>query len=252
MSQLCKSQLQSPLAQCLLIRYAVRVIEDGADAAQERQSYDFLESCLRHKNDMVIFEAARAICNLRNVTPRELTPAITVLQLFLNSQKPVLRFASARALNKVAVNHPLSVSACNLDLESLISDSNRSIATLAITTLLKTGSEFSVDRLMKQISSFMADIADEFKIVVVDAIRSLCLKYSQKHRLLMSFLSNILREEGGYEYKKAIVDSILLLIREIPEAMEPGLSHLCEFIEDCEFTVLSVQVMNASCETGQK
>jgi hypothetical protein len=36
------------------------------------------------------------------------------------------------------------------DLESLISDSNRSIATLAITTLLKTGSEFSVDRLMKQ------------------------------------------------------------------------------------------------------
>ena len=62
------------------------------------------------------------------------------------------------------------------DLESLISDSNRSIATLAITTLLKTGSEFSVDRLMKQISSFMADIADEFKIVVVDAIRSLCLK----------------------------------------------------------------------------
>ena len=28
---------------------------------------------------------------------------------------------------------------------------------------------------MKQISSFMADIADEFKIVVVDAIRSVCV-----------------------------------------------------------------------------
>lgn len=48
---------------------------------------------------------------------------------------------------------------------------NRSIATLAITTLLKTGSEGSVDRLMKQISSFMNEIADEFKIVVVKAIR---------------------------------------------------------------------------------
>lgn len=47
----------------------------------------------------------------------------------------------------------------------------RSIATLAITTLLKTGSEGSVDRLMKQISSFMNEIADEFKIVVVKAIR---------------------------------------------------------------------------------
>jgi len=34
-----------------------------------------------------------------------------------------------------------------------------------------------VDRLMKQITNFMSDIADEFKIVVVEAIRSLCLKY---------------------------------------------------------------------------
>lgn len=58
----------------------------------------------------------------------------------------------------------------------------------------------------------------------------------------MNFLSNILREEGGFEYKKAIVDSILILIREIPDAKESGLSHLCEFIEDCEFTYLSTQV----------
>jgi hypothetical protein len=43
---------------------------------------------------MVIFEAARAICGLRDVTARELSPAITVLQLFLSSSKPVLRFAA--------------------------------------------------------------------------------------------------------------------------------------------------------------
>lgn len=36
----------------------------------------------------------------------------------------------------------------------------------------QTGNESSVDRLMKQISSFMSEISDEFKIVVVDAIRS--------------------------------------------------------------------------------
>eukprot|EP00882_Tetradesmus_deserticola_P033512 GHRQ01038286.1.p3 GENE.GHRQ01038286.1~~GHRQ01038286.1.p3 ORF type:complete len:114 (+),score=48.16 GHRQ01038286.1:243-584(+) len=88
---------------------------------------------------MVIFEAARAICNLRDVTARELTPAITVLQLFLSSSKPVLRFAAVRTLNKVAMTHPMAVTNCNIDMESLITDQNRSIATLAITTLLKTG-----------------------------------------------------------------------------------------------------------------
>lgn len=62
------------------------------------------------------------------------------------------------------MKHPSAVTACNLDLENLITDSNRSIATLAITTLLKTGSESSVDRLMKQISSFVSEISDEFKV----------------------------------------------------------------------------------------
>lgn len=65
------------------------------------------------------------------------------------------------------MTHPAAITACNMDLESLITDSNRSIATLAITTLLKTGAESSVDRLMKQISSFVNEISDEFKIVVV-------------------------------------------------------------------------------------
>jgi hypothetical protein len=60
----------------------------------------------------------------------------------------------------------------------------------------------------------------------------------------MNFLSNVLREDGGFEYKKAIVDAILVLIRDIPEAKEMGLAQLCEFIEDCEFTFLSVQILH--------
>ena len=82
------------------------------------------------------------------------------------------------------------------------------------------------------------------QIVVVEAVRALCLKFPAKYRALMTFLSNVLREEGGFEYKKAIVSSILALIQEIPDAKEMGLSHLCEFIEDCEFTFLSTQILH--------
>ncbi|KAL9253317.1 Coatomer subunit gamma-like protein [Drosera capensis] len=244
-TSLTRGAVRSPLAQCLLIRYTSQVIRESGTNIQagDRQFYDFLEGCLRHKAEMVIFEAARAITELSGVTSRELTPAITVLQLFLSSSKPVLRFAAVRTLSKVAMTHPMAATNCNTDIESLISDQNRSIATLAITTLLKTGNESSVDRLMKQITNFMSDIADEFKIVVVEAIRSLCIKFPLKYRSLMNFLSNILRE-GGFEYKKAIVDSIVILIRDIPDAKESGLLHLCEFIEDCEFTYLSTQILH--------
>ena len=48
---------------------------------------------------------------------------------------------------------------------------------------------------MKQISSFMSEISDEFKIVVVEAIQTLCPKFPRKHNSLMSFLAVMLREE---------------------------------------------------------
>ena len=53
----------------------------------------------------------------------------------------------------------MAVTNCNIDMESLISDQNRSIATLAITTLLKTGNESSVDRLLKQVTHSLASLA---------------------------------------------------------------------------------------------
>jgi len=51
--------------------------------------------------------------------------------------------------------------------------------------LLKTGNEASVDRLMKQIEGFMSEISDEFKVVVVEAIRSLCIKFPSKQQSMV-------------------------------------------------------------------
>ncbi|KFO29351.1 Coatomer subunit gamma-2 [Fukomys damarensis] len=168
------------------------------------------------------------------------------------SPKPALRYAAVRTLNKVAMKHPSAVTACNLDLENLITDSNRSIATLAITTLLKTGSESSVDRLMKQISSFVSEISDEFKVVVVQAISALCQKYPRKHSVMMTFLSNMLRDDGGFEYKRAIVDCIITIVEENPDSKEAGLAHLCEFIEDCEHTVLATKILHLLGKEGPR
>lgn len=249
-----RGAVRSPMAQLLLVRYVAQVIADSPPPAGggPRPFFDFLETCLRHKSEIVIFESARAICNMREVTTRELTPAVTVLQLFLSSMKPVLRFAAVRTLNRVAMSHPMAVTSCNIDMEALIADPNRSIATLAITTLLKTGNESSIDRLLKQISGFMGELADEFKIVVVEAIRGLCLKFPSKYRGMLAFLAGVLREDGGFEYKRAIVDAILAIIQEIPEAKETGLAQLSEFIEDCEFTFLSVQILHLLGAEGPK
>ncbi|TDH65130.1 uncharacterized protein CCR75_000650 [Bremia lactucae] len=248
-TQLQKTNLRSNLATCLLIRYTAALLRETATGQDTAPLYAFLQKMLRQKNEIIIYEAARALCALP-VDSRDLTQAIVVLQLFLSSSKPILRFAAVRTLNQLALSQPMLVTRCNEDMEALITDNNRSIATLAITTLLKTGAESSVDRLMKQISTFMGDIADEFKIVVVEAIKNLCVKYPQKHRVLLNFLANFLREEGGFEFKKTITDAILFLIERIQECKEAALLHLCEFIEDCEFTQLSTKILRVLGQKG--
>ncbi|KAJ3266575.1 coatomer subunit gamma [Chytriomyces hyalinus] len=246
---LSRGTLRSPFAYCMLVRYSAKIMDEEEGA---RSMYESLEGWLRHRNEMVVYEAARAICNMRDVTAKEIFPAVSALQLMLVSHKPSLRFAAIRTLNKLALTLPAAVAQCNLDMENLITDPNRSIATYAITTLLKTGNEASVDRLMKQITGFMSEISDDFKIIVVDAIRSLCLKFPAKQSVMINFLSNILRDEGGYEFKRSIVEAVFDIIYHIPESKEYALSHLCEFIEDCEFTKLAVRILHLLGLEGPK
>ncbi|XP_031636649.1 coatomer subunit gamma [Contarinia nasturtii] len=251
-NKLTRQNLKSPYALCMLIRIACRLIEDDDNAGgnSENALMEFIEKSLREKSEMVVYEAAHAVVNLKRTTTRELGQATSILQLFCSSPKATLRFAAVRTMNKVAMVHPVAITTCNLDLEGLITDSNRSVATLAITTLLKTGAESSVERLMKQIATFVAEISDEFKIVIVQAIRALCFKFPRKHSILMNFLSQMLREEGGLDYKTSIVDTMITIIEENDDAREVGLSHLCEFIEDCEHTSLAVRILHLLGKEG--
>ncbi|KAL8845260.1 MAG: hypothetical protein Q9176_000429 [Flavoplaca citrina] len=242
--------VKSALGTVMLVRLAAKLIED--DQSLRKPMMQLLDGWLRHKSEMVNFEASKAICDVDNVTDSEMTQAIHTLQLFLTSPRAVTKFAAIRILHHVASFRPQAVQQCNPDIESLISNSNRSIATFAITTLLKTGNEGSVDRLMKQISGFMADITDEFKITIVEAIRTLCLKFPSKQAGMLAFLSGILRDEGGYQFKRAVVESIFDLIKFVPGSKEDALAHLCEFIEDCEFTKLAVRILHLLGVEGPK
>lgn len=48
------------------------------------------------------------------------------------------------------------------------------------------------------------------------------------------------------------MDCIISIIEENTESKETGLSHLCEFIEDCEFTVLATRILHLLGQEGPK
>ena len=148
MSQLQQRMPTSPLSLCMLIRYAVRLLHDDPSAELQHTVYEMLLKCLRHASDvsplslshhqMVAFEAARAIVRLPDISENDVSPAVNTLQIQLGSSRTASRFAAVRLLHELSAILPQCVSSCNGDLEVLAGDSNRSIATIAISTLLRT------------------------------------------------------------------------------------------------------------------
>merc|ERR1719379_783334 len=59
----------------------------------------------------------------------------------------------------------------------------------------------------------------------------------------MAFLSTNLREDGTVDFKRDLVEALILIIGQVPAAREVGLLHLCEFIEDCEYQNLCTRIL---------
>lgn len=253
--------LKNSLSVIQLIRYINKVLID--DESLMPHLYPILSSFLKHKSDMVELEASRTLIGLQHlIKDDEFMKVILTLQKLLSVPRTATRFAAVRLINRVSMKHPEKILVVNLELEGLINDPNRSVSTLAITTLLKTlgagtiesSSSESVDRLISKMTSLMDEITEDFKIVIIDAIESLALKFPSKHKKLVAFLSDLLRDDGTLALKLTIVEALFDLIRFLPDenAKQLILMNLCEFIEDCEFTELSVRILHLLGDEGPR
>lgn len=248
---LAKGSVRSHLGHCLLIRFACKIMGEQSPQNRDPVLFGYVDSCLRFSSDMVVFEAARQIAALPNASLKEMETAVNVLQPFLTSPKPTLRYASVRVIHKVALAAPRIIDGniC-FELRNLITDTNRAISTLAVITLLQVEKEAGVGVLLREIANFVGEISDDFKVSVVDGIRGLATKYPAQHPAIMAALSSMLRAEAGFDYKRRIVDTFLDIIRDIPESKDYALAYLCEYIEDCEFTYLSAKILNLLGQEG--
>lgn len=107
--------VKSPAATVLLVRLAAKLAEE--DPNLRKPMMQLLDGWLRHKSEMVNFEAAKAICDMRDITDQEIVQAVHVLQLFLSSPRAVTKFAAIRILHSFASFKPDAVRSCNQDIE---------------------------------------------------------------------------------------------------------------------------------------
>lgn len=258
------SSLRNSLAVIQLIRFIHKLVVE--DESLIGQFLPILINFLKHKSDSVELEACKTIVDLHHlITNHDFANVVNTLQKLLSVPRTSTRFSAIRLVNKISIKHPKEILTINHELETLINDNNRSISTLAITTLLKTiGSGTtesnetvdgdSVDRLITKMTSLMDEITEDFKIVIIEAIENLALKFQLKHKKLTSFLTNLLRDDGSLQLKSVIVDALFDLIKFLkdPDAKQTILMNLCEFIEDCEYSELSIRILHLLGDEGSK
>jgi len=207
---------------------------------------------LHKTSDMVGLEAAKTLCEFKSLPNKEIAPAVSLLTFFLTSPGSVNKLAALRVINKVISNPARVVLIQNIsEIEGLLKENNRSLSAFAISILLKISKEDSVEQLLNQVEEFIGESSEEFKVDILSSVKSLVKKHPRKYRALVNFLSHCLKNEGQYEFKSAAVTCLENVIQEIPDAREIGLFTLAEFIEDCQYPSIHIQVMNLLAKEAQ-
>lgn len=98
---------------------------------------------------MIIFEACKALSEIKSLSNKDLQPMMSVLTVFLVSANSINKFVALKLINKVITN-PIRIGLVTFtsDIESLIHDHNKSLSSLAVSILLKICKEDNIEKLL--------------------------------------------------------------------------------------------------------
>ncbi|KAH0478788.1 MAG: hypothetical protein KVP17_001301 [Porospora cf. gigantea B] len=247
--------LEDP-AQVYLIGLVAKILQSARDdSAVDKQFLPFLENRLKSGSAMVKLEAAKCLVDLAVLDETSettgklrdfisLKTVVQTLNSLLSHPKTPAKFAAIRKISQLAQHRPSCVMPIVSDIEGLLNDSNRTVGTLALFTLLKTSQESNLERLLKHIQTVITEVSDPFKADIVAVVHELAVQYPAKQRLILNFLSAHLREESSTKVKTAIAESLMRLSEDIPACRSLAVAALSEFIEDCESAILCARIVS--------
>lgn len=184
---------------------------------------------------MVIIEATKALCELTIHGIGNIEDVYNSAKELLGKNKFIVKYAALKIINKIAYNNPILVSKCLAELEALVTHVNKSVASLAISVLLKICKEQEIENLLSKITAFLPDIGDEFRVDSIRAVKLLAKRCPKSCKILVAFLKKCLRMFSNPDFKKEIIDSAVFIIQIVPENRNEILAVIAELIEDCAY-----------------
>ncbi|BFU23133.1 coatomer protein gamma subunit, putative [Entamoeba histolytica HM-1:IMSS-B] len=244
--------LRSPYAHVELLKICKDIlIGERAFSKTVLPLVEYIQTSMRPNNDLVALEAIKLASQLElDAAPQSLSAQLmNSIQVYLQSNKTILRFEAIRVVSEMSYRYNELVSTVRIDVESLLRESNRAILTLAIATSLNICNESSIDGLLNKVAKFMSELPDSFRTKVVNTVEKLAERYPSKYLTLLSFLSHSLTIKG-VKFQTAVVNTIRRLCIIQPRCRETSLTTLADYIEDCEYPEIIMKVFSFIGEEG--
>ncbi|KAM0688654.1 coatomer subunit gamma [Conglomerata obtusa] len=208
---------------------------------QERMKLILLK-LLRSNDEMIVVETCRIISKLDDYSPY-INIMVGVMASLLRSNKKHIRFAAMRVVSSFSVSCP-KISILNKEIEDLVGNNNRILSMMAITTLLNTGTEETVERLVQTLPDIINDMTDGFKIVVISALESLSLKFKTKENIFLEFIQKSLVDKGTLEFKRYLLKTMERIAKEKKGYFyDKMLDILSNYIEDSQNYLLTMDIL---------
>ena len=192
---------------------------------------------------VVFFEAAKQLVNFRpEVAAPYADRAIGVLRTYLKTSGPESLMA-IRLLNQLSLHFPTKVAAANRDLEDLVRSSSKPISLLAIITLLRTGTEDTIETLASKMEPYMHSMSDNYKSMAIDMMEKLFLKSRTSNSMAyFKFLKKALVEKGSSAFKRFLLTKLDVLLKNT-EDRAPIIKFLCAYMEDPEYYRINIDIL---------
>ncbi|TBU16581.1 subunit gamma of vesicle coat complex [Ordospora colligata] len=197
----------------------------------------------KYSDEMVFIEAAKGVCVIGEEYASQLVQqTVQSLRIFLKSTNIALQFSAMRIISGLALRYPHKTSIANKEVEDLVMSENKTISMFAITSLLKTGTEETIDRLVKLIPGMIAEMSDGLKKIAIETLETLSNTFESKKPVFIDFLSSALSQKGGLEFKKYIV-SVISRVVSGDDVRDRVLEFLCTYAEDSQYYQITLDIL---------
>ncbi|KAI5179578.1 coatomer subunit gamma [Nematocida sp. AWRm80] len=236
---ICSSYLKG-YSSVVSLRYLVNHMKNSK-AAQKK-----FEQALRldETDECTFIEAVRSIGKISSTDCSKLVDlAVRGLGTLLSSHSMVTKVAALRSIEGLAsTQYKSKLVPLRPEIENMLSKGS-TLALLAISILLKIGTDKIADKISKQLPKLLTDMGESQKLSIIDSIGTLCERFNTGSWI--DVLKESLISTGSCAYKVKVIQTISKILKASPnEQMKADLeSLLCNYVEDSPFPRVTIEIL---------